>query len=442
MRRSVSGLVAALVAAAAISPAPAHAQTALTLEEAMNRARGHTADARALASTIAEAEARVRRAQSGFWPRVDLTETVQRGNQPVFVFSSLLSQRRFSEANFAIPALNHPDALTNTRTGIAIEQRVFDAGSTLLAVQAAKLDRDLAAASQDGASSDLAFRAAQAFVRVLQLEAAVRATDAAVAASDSDRQRARARRETGLATDADVLAVEVHRADMHQRQITAAGDLAVARIQLADAVGLPLTAPLMTVRPASRPMPADEDPLIREALTSHPQRRQAELREQLADNTRRSARAAWLPTVAAQAGWEFNGSTLGTQQSSWMVGAEVRLNLFKGFGDDARLEEAGHAHVRAAAERERVERRIEVEVRAALAQLRSARAREDAGRAVLAQARESQRIIRDRYETGLATVTDVLRAAEATLDAESRATAAEMDVILQTLALERAVGRL
>ena len=132
--RPLSGLFVAFVAAAAIAPTTAAAQTALTLEEAMNRARGNTAEARSLASTIEEAEARVQQARSGFWPHVDLTETVQRGNQPVYVFSSLLSQRRFSETNFAIPALNHPDPLTNTRTGIAVEQRIFDAGSTLLAV--------------------------------------------------------------------------------------------------------------------------------------------------------------------------------------------------------------------------------------------------------------------------------------------------------------------
>jgi outer membrane protein TolC len=431
-----------LLAVIAAPPRPVLAQTPLTLQEAMNRARGQTADARALASTIQEAEARVRQAQSGFWPHVDVSETVQHGNNPVFVFSSLLSQRRFSEANFAIPALNQPDPLTNTRTGITVEQRIFDAGSTLLAVEAAKLDRDMSVVAQDGATRDLAFRAAQAFVRVLQLEAAVRAADAAVAASESDQQRARARRETGLVTEADVLAVEVHRADMRQRQIAAEGDVAVARIQLADAVGLPLTAAVIAVPPSPRAMPADGDTLVREALNLHPQRRQAELRQQLADNARRTARAGLLPTVAAQAGWEFNGATLGTQQSSWVVGAEVRLNLFKGFADSARATEAEHAQIRAGAERERVERRIEVEVRAALAQLMAAGAREEAGRTALTQARESQRIIRDRYETGLATVTDVLRAAEATLDAESRATAAEMDVILQTVALDRAIGRL
>jgi outer membrane protein TolC len=181
---------------------------------------------------------------------------------------------------------------------------------------------------------------------------------------------------------------------------------------------------------------------VREALASHPQRREADLNIQLADNARRTARAALLPTVGLQGGWMFNGATLGEQQSSWVVGAEVRMNLFRGFADRARINEASHAQVRATAQHERIVRRIEVDVRAALAQLAAARGRDEAGRAALAQARESQRIIRDRYESGLATVTDVLRAAEATLAAESRATAAEMDVILQTVALDRALGRL
>jgi len=425
-----------------VGVAPALAQTPLTLEDAIRRAQGETADARALASAIDEANARVQRAQSGFWPRVDVTETVQRGNQPVFVFSSLLSQRRFTAANFAIPALNHPDPVTNTRTAVALEQRIFDSGLTHLGVQAATLEREAASAGRDAARQGLAFRAAQAFVQVLQLEATARATDAAVDAAESDRQRARARREVGLVTEADVLAVDVHRADMRQRQIAASGDLAVARMQLAEAVGLPLTDPVVPLRPVPRPAPADGDALVRDALATHPDLRQADVHLQLADNGRRTARAALLPSVGVQAGWESNGATLGAQQSSWVIGAEMRVNVFRGFADTARISEAVHAHARATAERERVERRLEVDVRGALAQLAAARAPEDAGRAALSQARESQRIIRDRYEGGLATVTDVLRAAEATLDAESRATGAEMDVILLTVALDRALGRL
>jgi outer membrane protein TolC len=431
-----------LFAAFAFGAAPAGAQTALTLEDAMKRAQGETPEARSLASAVGEADARVQRAQSGYWPRVDVSETVQRGDQPVFVFSSLLAQRRFTTANFAIPALNYPDPVTNTRTAITLEQSVFNAGMTSLGVQASKLNRDMAAATHDVGRQDLAYRAAQAFVAVLQREATVRATEAAVAAAESDRQRARARREVGIVTEADVLAVEVHLADVQQRHITATGDLAVARIQLAETVGLPLNDSIVPLRPSPRPAPDDGHALARDAMTNHPQHRQADIELLLADNARRTARAALLPTVGVQAGWEFNGATLAAQQSSWLVGAELRLNLFRGFADTARIAEASHAHVRATAERERVQRRIEVEVRAALAQLAAARAREDAGRAALTQARESQRIIRDRYESGLASVTDVLRAAEAAFEAESRATAAEMDVILKTVALDRALGRL
>jgi outer membrane protein TolC len=422
--------------------APASAQTRLTLEAAMRRAQGETSEARALSAAVDEADARIRGAQSAFWPRVDVTETIERGNQPVFVFSSLLAQRRFTAANFAIPALNDPAPVTNTRTAFTLEQPVFDAGVTRLAVQAAKLDHELVTATRDAAAQDLAFRAAQAFVHVLQLESTLRATDAAVAAAESDRQRVRARRDVGLVTEADGLAVDVHLADMRQRQIAASGDLAVARMQLAEAVGMPLTESIVPVRPTARPAAADGAALVREALSGHPQLRQAVVQLQLADNGRRTARAAFLPTIGVQAGWELNGATLGGQQSSWVIGAELRMNVFRGFGDRARMAEASHAYIRESAERERLERRIEVDVRGALAQLTAARAREDAGRAALAQARESQRIIRDRYESGLATVTDVLRAAEATLDAESRATTAEMDAILQTVALDRALGRL
>src|SRR5690606_8102413 len=152
---------------------PARAQTSLTLGEAMRRTQEGTSAARALAAGLEEADARIRQARSGIWPRIDVSETEQRGNQPGFVFGYLLAQRQFTAANFAIPALNHPDPVTNTRTALAIEQRVFDGGLTRLEVAAANLEREGASAARDTARQDLGLRAAQAFVRVLQLESMV-----------------------------------------------------------------------------------------------------------------------------------------------------------------------------------------------------------------------------------------------------------------------------
>ena len=431
-----------LAVAFAALPGIALAQDALTLGDAMARAREATPAARALAAASEEADARVREARAGYLPRVDVTEGVQRGNNPVFAFSSLLSQQRFTAANFDIRELNHPSPITNIHTALTVEQPVFDAGLTRLAVQGAALGRDVASAERTRATQDLALAAAQAFVGVLQLEAADHANSAALDAAQSDRGRARARRDVGMVTDADVLALDVHLADVRQRQIATAGDLVVARMRLADAIGAPLDARFTLVKPADAAMSQDGDALVREARAGRAEGRQAALRVSLAENARRTVQAQFLPTVGAQAGWEFNGNTWDQQRSSWIVGAQVRLNLFRGFGDAARLAEAKHAETRAGAEREQVDRAIEVDVRAAIARLDTARACDEVGRTAVAQARESQRIIRDRYDSGLATVTDVLRAAEATLDAESRATAAEMDVILQAVALDRALGKL
>jgi outer membrane protein TolC len=433
--------IVCLAAVATIPAASLHAQT-LTLSDAMTRARTATPAARVIEASTAAAAERVRRARAGHLPRVEVVETIQRGNQPVFVFSSLLAQQRFTAANFDVDQLNRPDPHTLVRTAIAAEHQLYDGGSTRMAMRSASLEQDLSVARGDAAAQELALAAARAFVDVLRLEAAARASEAAVAAAESDLARARARREMGLATDADALAVEVHLAEMQQRRIADRAELTVARSRLNEAIGAPLDQAHVIQSPGPPPAPEDVDVLVRAARASRPERRSAEIGMRMAETAVGAARSAFLPRVMAQGGWELNGSRLTDRQSAWLAGVQVSLNLFNGFADSARLAEARHAERGAAAAREEIDRRIEVEVRQALAHLEAARAREAVGRASLARAQESQRIVRDRYESGLATMADVLRAAEAAIDAEARRIAAEMDVVLYTLALDRAVGRL
>jgi outer membrane protein TolC len=426
---------------AVIPAASGRAQTPLTLSDAMRRARTVAPAARALAAADREAGERVRQARAGYFPRVDVSESVQRGNHPVFVFGSLLSQQRFGAADFALDALNRPSPVTSVRTAVALDQPVFDAGLTRLKVEGAAIGRDITAARRMGAEQDLALGAARAFVDVLRLESASRASEAGAAAAESDLERAGARRDSGLATDADVLEAEVHVADLRERVVTTLADLAVARIQLNEVIGAALEEGQTLVAPDVPPAPPAADTLVREALSARSERRAAELGAALAANARRTAQAAFLPRVGVQGGWEFNGQRLTDQRASWIVGAQVQMR-FHAFGDLARVAEARHSEIRVRAERDGVDRAIAVEVRSALARLNAARDRERVGQMALRQARESQRIVRDRYDGGLATIGDVLRATETVLDAESRATSARMDVVIRSVELDRAVGRL
>jgi outer membrane protein TolC len=114
----------------------------LSLPEAIDLALAHNPAARAARAGADEAAGHVRQARSAFLPRIDFVESWQRGNQPVFVFGSLLAQQRFSEANFAIAALNRPDALSNHRAAVVIEQTLYDGSRMHAALSASRLAAD------------------------------------------------------------------------------------------------------------------------------------------------------------------------------------------------------------------------------------------------------------------------------------------------------------
>src|SRR5436305_14487413 len=134
MRRTLALLILA---------APLPAQEALTLRQAVDLALRSNPLVAAADAGEKEAEARIHQAHSGYLPRVQFSESLQRGNDPVFVFSSLLTQHQFSEANFAIGSLNRPDAMNNYQSQLTVEQVLFDARQTSRNVEAARFTRQM-----------------------------------------------------------------------------------------------------------------------------------------------------------------------------------------------------------------------------------------------------------------------------------------------------------
>jgi outer membrane protein TolC len=414
----------------------------LSLADAIARGRAQNPDAGSSAAGEREAAQRVIQARAGYWPKLDLAESWQRGNQPVFVFSSLLAQRQFTAANFAIDALNHPEAIDNFRSAVTVEQPLFDR-ATKANVSVASIGHEVATATRLMVGHDLAVSVTDAYGRVLVAAGARRSAEAAVETALAHRTLAGNRRDAGMATDADVLQIDVHVSRTRQQQILAASEERIARARLNQVMGEPLDAVFMLE-------PAGVVPLIdatnlaaleAEALDKRPDVRVAALQEDLARANETAAREAFLPQVSAQGGWEFNGGAWNNRTSSWIVGAVARVNLFRGFADKARLAEARDQATQRAIERTKVQTAARLDVHVALASLDAARASEAVGRDAVVQARESQRIIRDRYEAGLADVTSLLRAAEAVVQAEAQQVTAQVAVLTETAALQRALGR-
>jgi len=430
------------VLVAAMWPAAASGQAPLTLNDAIARARAQNPAAGSAAAAEREASHRVGQARAGLLPRVDLTESWQRGNQPVFVFSSLLAQRRFSDADFALPSLNRPSPLDNFQATIVAEQSIFD-GRTRPGVTAARIGQQIAGTRRQVVERDLAVGVTAAYGRVLMAVAAGESAKAAADAAQADRELAGNRRDAGLVTDADVLQLDVFVARRREGLIRAAADERTARAELNALMGEALATRFVLQRgvPAAAIETGNVAALEAEADANRAEVKSAALEERLAGANLATARAAFLPQVSARAGWEFNGGAWNARASSWVVGIVARLNLFQGFANQARLAEAREQVTRLGLERQQAQTAARLDVHLATARLDAARASEAVGRAAVAQARESRRIIRDRYEAGLTDVASLLRATEALVQAETQQTAAEVAVLIETAALERALGR-
>ena len=431
-----------LLFATLIVALPASAQSPLSLSEAIARAKAHNPDAGAAAAAEREAAERVTQVRGGYFPKVDVAESWQRGNNPVFVFSSLLAQRQFTEADFALDALNHPDATNNFRTAFSVEQSLFDR-TTSANVRAASIGRDMAATGKRLVDHDLTAAVTDAFGRVLIAAATIRSAAAAVETARADRELAGNRRDAGRVTDADVLQLDVYVALTLERQVQATSDERIARARLNQLMGEPLST-MFSLDPTPPAIaiditnPAD---LEEEAVKNRPEVALAMQQEQLAAAAVAAAQAAFLPQVVAQGAWELNGGAWNSRSSSWVAGAVARINVFHGFADKARLAEAREHAARRAIEKGKAETMARLDVQIAIARLEAARASEAVGRAAADRARESRRIIRDRYESGLTDAAMLLRAADAVQQADAQQIAARVNVLTATATLQRAIGR-
>jgi outer membrane protein TolC len=289
----------------------------------------------------------------------------------------------------------------------------------------------------------LAASVTDAYGLVLVTASARLSADAAAETARADRELAGNRRDAGLVTDADVLQSDVYVSRTREQQIRTASDERIARARLNEVMGEPLGEVFALDRSqAAVAIDATNLGLLEaEAIKNRPDVTLAVLQERLAVAGQTAARAAFLPHVSAQGGWEFNGGTWNSRQSSWVVGAVARVNLFHGFADKARLVEARERTARRAFEREKTVIAARLDVHIAVTKLDAARASEAVGRAAVEQARESRRIIRDRYEAGLTDVASLLRATDAMVQAETQQITARVAVLTETAALERALGR-
>jgi outer membrane protein TolC len=389
------------------------------------------------------AKASVREAQAAYLPRLTFSETAVASNDPVFVFGTRLRQNRFTAADFALNQLNNPAAIGNFATRIGLQWNAFDSFLTRANVRLAASEK--AASDQRLAYADqlVIFHVVQAYYGVLfsskQLEVAEHAAGTAKAVME----QSQARFQAGSTVESDYLLAQVDDAARRQELIKARNALALARAQLNLAMGVAAEHPYDLAGPAG-PL-VFEPPALAEAesraLKERPDLKESSQQVAVRQASVDAAKSAFGPRVNVFAGGEAdNVNFFGNGGNNWTVGAELQFDVFSGGQKKARLEREHGALDQAQALRQAAQDTVRLEVRRAWYDLDSARQSVEINRLAAEQAEEALRIVSNRYQAGMTTITEMFRSEDSARTARTNYWEAVYRLSASYAALELAMG--
>lgn len=452
-----------LVLAAMLAATPSYGQEAagaLSLERAVDLALENSRDLRDAELGLAEAKGRVREAWGGILPQVDLSASYTR---------NLTVPGTFLPRVFVDPDAG-PDELVAVRFGsdnmwnlqVRAEQPLFQ-GRAFVGVGAASHYEALQQEVVRGRAQGVVTRVRIAFYDVLLAEEAVRLTGNTVERIRQTLDETRKMERAGIASNYDVLRLEVELANVEPALRRARNAAAAARRSLAVEIGLDdltevgvqgslqaVNVDSLVAAASAEAGDVDMDAVIARAWGDRSEARQLELTERLRRAELRAEQSEYLPRLSLFGTYSLNAQQSGNpvffgeseKQRSYgrQVGVQLTLPLFAGLQRPAREAQLKAVVEQVRTQRELTEDRIRNQVRTVADQLDEARLRLRAQALGVTQATRGFAIATAQYREGISSALELTDAEVALRQSEFNFAEAVYDVLVATARLEEATG--
>jgi outer membrane protein TolC len=428
---AVAGLLA-LAPALVLAPAlGAQAPDTVTLDQAIGVALERSRAVAEATAGVTAANGRVREAWSTVLPDVSATATYQRN----FKVQQFFLPAIFFDST-AAPGEVRPVRVGSDNSwfaGLTVEQPLFQVGA-FIGVGAAGRFRALERERARGVSQNVVTAVRQRYFDVLLALEDVRLTEESVSRVRQTLAETQALNRAGLASDYDVLRLEVQLANLEPNLRRARDGAATARRALLLEMGRDVTEPIEVAgrlhqvnladpgsnSPANAQLlalagpeltMAELDAAYQTALDARTDVRQATLNIDLERAHLAAERAEYFPKVSVfgaynvnaqeDGGLNFFGESSQQRTTTAWGGIRVELPIFRGFSQSARMQQARAAIDQNRARLAHARDRAATELRTLVAGLDEARARVGSQQRAVEQARRGFDIASAEYRAGL-----------------------------------------
>ena len=330
--------------------------------------------------------------------------------------------------------------------GAQVSLPIFTSGAVGAGIDAAEFGSRAAEAQLSTVIQDVKLGVAEHYVGVLRAERAVAVARSYVASLSTHTEDTRNRFEVGDVPQNDFLAASVTLADAEQQLLQATNGLDNARAAynrfmgrpLSNAVSLEPTLDIDNLAPAS----ANLEQLIEMATGRRHELSALDARANALRSRASNVRASARPQLALTGGYTYLENDFLTDDEFWMAGVSFTWNLFDG-GEARKRSEAIESRAAAVGHnRADLQSMIALQVRKAWNDRAEAENRFAVAERAVEQSSENLRVVRNRYQAGASTNSEVLDAEALREQALSNRDNARFGVELAGLRLARALGAL
>jgi outer membrane protein TolC len=281
-----------------------------------------------------------------------------------------------------------------------------------------------------------------AYLQVIEANSRIEAQQAQVRNAQALYDQAVEEFQAGTSPRIDVTRTEVQfHTEQYNLSVTQ-NNLAIAKLALARAIGLPLgqVFELTDQLPYADYNPSTIDDALNTAYRSRSDFRSALDTEKAAERTLSATKGERYPIIAANGSYADVGSTFGQSHGTFNFQAGVSVPLFTGGRIKGDITQAEAALRQRKAEAENVRGQIDYDVRTAFLNLNAAKEQVDVAQKNVALANESLTHSKDRFTSGVTDSVEVVQSEQSLASANDQYITSVYNHNLAKLALARALG--
>jgi len=304
----------------------------------------------------------------------------------------------------------------NYSADITLRQPLFHGAAIPAALKMGEIWSFMAEETVRAAAQAAVFETASAYYDARLAREMINVNEQAAAFAEALLRDTRSRKESGVASDYDVLRAEVEVSNARAELLKSRNAASIALMRLAKSLGMRDTGSLspadeLAFNPQPRPDPEDA---VRTALRNRPELRQAEMELKFQAEAFRAAASLWWPQLDAfftekWANPDPHASTSDTWGDAWTAGLALSLPLFDPSRDGRIIQEKARleqAKTRLAEQEEAVA----LDVRQALAGLQNAEELVESQKLNLQRAEEGVRLALAGFANNTRTSVEVMDA--------------------------------